>query len=248
MALLALTNTVVINLPAIYRDVGWTPAETKNVIEDGFISSENAESVQFREKEFILRHKTCSDGYLLVYSFEVKKERTEFIEKLILLGLDLGSHISHGYCTWVCDLTISAYYKGEDFDVLAVSHSEDDRSNFKQNSPVLFLDSLQMSQFDGVKLSGAHIKTVLVSDDFVKYESNSMLIKAYYGCKSLFATSGEHVNSFRPPEFEITQRYVDSLTLCLQILPGVTSLVPYSEKSCYSLLDCSVDYLSVTAY
>jgi len=245
MALLALTNTVVINLPAIYRDIGWTPAETKNVIEDGFISSEKNGSVQYREKEFLERHKTCSDGYLLVYSFEDKKERTEFIDNLMILGLDIGDHICHGYCTWVCELTISAYYKGESFDVLAVSHSEDEGSNFKQNSPKLYLDSLEMSQFDGVKLSGAHIRSVMVSDDFVKYESNSLLLKAYYGCKSLFVTSGEHVNSFRPPEFEISRRYVDNVSLCLQILPGVSSLVPISEGNCYSKLDCPVNYLRV---
>lgn len=243
MALIVSNHSVVINLPAVFRDIGFTAAECKNEIECGILSSSDDASKVYRKEELLKNMNTGCDGYLLVYNCASKREKAEFVEKLALLGLQRGVHVAHGYCVWICEFEIDTVYKGDEFLALAVSHVDDPSSNFEEDFPVLSVSNEERTQLDGLKVVSARVKSVVISGEYIAYQRQGVFSDMWYAIKSLFATRGEHTFHYEPPEYEFLSRPISGLNLGVPVLPGVSDVVPDEEIMSCADLDVKPEYM-----
>jgi len=238
MSLFISNHAVIFNLVSIYRDLGWEAATLRDNIEHRVISANHAEAKSYRRDSLYGRKETQSDGYLLVYNFDNKEDKSSFILKVKSEGLDSASHIAESYCTWLRQVSISGRSVGDILYLQAVEHVDNPCFSINVNNS-------DVEYFNHFKIESAVAKTCLINEDYVDYINKNFFWTAICSVLSLIKTKGSHVNYFTPFKYIFKDDEISNIKIKGQVLPGISKVVPNVELEQVKELDSSPEYLGM---
>jgi hypothetical protein len=235
MALFVTNHSVVLNLVAIYRDLGWDAATVRDNLERRVFSANHAEAKKYRKDVVYGSGETQSDGYLLVYNFKNIDDEKKFIGSLVLEGLELSLHVAKSYCIWARQVSIVG---GGDKKLYLQAVEHVDSPNFTMR-----VNNGDLEYFNHFKIESVQVKTCLLNEDYVEYINKSVFWAVVCSVMSLFKTKGSHINHYTPFKYIFRDSSVELVGFGSQVLPGISNVVPTFELDDAILCDSSPEYL-----
>ncbi len=239
MSLLITKYPLVLNLPAIFRDFGLTPAALKDEIEGFWLSADSQSESSLRRENVYFGGDTKCDGYLLSYSFDTLDDYIAFENYIFSLNYDFERvvHVMYSYCLWVKKITIDCIKDGQKLKLMAVRHVDDPRNELHLNRKV---------QADIAKVDSFVIETstLRLSLDYIDYQDRGAVKFFCDSFMSLLKTGFSHIHFFRPRLHEQTITHEKNIIVSAQVLPGLLAIIPQSELYQAVKFEYKVPYLS----
>lgn len=239
MSLLITKYPLVLNLPAIFRDFGLTPAELKNKIEGFWLSADSQSEASARREDIYFAGDTKCDGYLLSYSFDTLDEYIAFENYIFSLEYDLEQtvHVMYSYCLWVKKITIQCVKEDQELKLMAIRHVDDPRNELHLNRKVR-ADISKAVNFV------IETSTLRLSLDYIDYQDRGVVKFLWESFLSIIKTGFSHIHHYRPRLHEETITHEQNIVITDQVLPGLLALIPQSELYNAVKFESKMPYLS----